>query len=65
MRKIDYQQRISECSKKAETAPTEESRRIWRQMEEFWRENALQPKLPLRRLGELKGIGSPPIAPAG
>jgi hypothetical protein len=56
MRKIDDQQRISECSKKAETAPTEESRRIWRQMEAFWRGKALQPKLPFRRFGELKGI---------
>jgi len=63
MRKIDYQERILECSKKAETAPTEESRRLWRQMEEFWREKARRGELKIRRFAELGSLGSPPTAP--
>jgi len=61
---MNYQQRVEECLKKAETAPTELSRRLWLQMADLWREKAARPPLKLRTFSELKHIGSPPTSPA-
>jgi hypothetical protein len=63
MRKIDDQARITECAKKAVEAPNEDARRIWKQMEEFWRQKASRPELKLRSFAELRRIGSPPMSP--
>ena len=60
---IDFQQRIIECSKQAGSAPNEEARKIWRRMEEFWRQRAFQPPPKRRTFEELRSIGSPPMTP--
>ncbi len=62
MRKIDYQERIAECAKRAETAPNEDARRIWKRMEDFWRAKASETPQPLRTFRDLRTIGSPPTA---
>jgi len=59
---FDFQKHILECSKKAESAPNEEARRIWKRMEEFWRQKSLGPSGPKRTFAELQSIGSPPTA---
>lgn len=56
---IDYQQRIIECSRQAGSAPNEEARKLWRQMEEFWRQKAFRPRQTMRTFKELDLIGSP------
>ena len=44
MRQLDYQQRVLECAKQAETAPNLQARIIWKRMEQFWRKLAMSPK---------------------
>jgi hypothetical protein len=44
MRRLDYQQRVLECAKQAETAPNLQARIIWKRMEAFWRKLATYPK---------------------
>jgi hypothetical protein len=44
MRQVDYQQRVLECAKQAETAPNLQARIIWKRMEAFWRQLAMYPK---------------------
>jgi hypothetical protein len=63
MAEKDYEQRIRECSQKALTAETDEARRIWKRMEEFWRLRAQTHKTPRRTLDELETILSPPTSP--
>jgi hypothetical protein len=45
MRQVDYQQRVLECAKQADTAPNLQARIIWKRMEAFWRKRAISPKL--------------------
>jgi hypothetical protein len=40
MRASDYQQRMLECARQAETAPNLQARVLWKWMEQFWRERA-------------------------
>jgi hypothetical protein len=49
MRQLDYQQRVLECAKQAETAPNLQARIIWKRMEAFWRKLAMGPKADQRR----------------
>lgn len=44
MHQVDYQQRVLECAKQAETAPNLQARIIWKRMEAFWRKLAAYPK---------------------
>jgi hypothetical protein len=44
MRQLDYQQRVVECARQAETAPNLQARIIWKRMEAFWRKRAMNPK---------------------
>jgi hypothetical protein len=44
MRQVDYQQRVLECAKQAESAPNLQARIIWKRMEAFWRKLAVSPK---------------------
>ena len=44
MGQLDYQQRVLECAKQAETAPNLQARIIWKRMEQFWRKLAMNPK---------------------
>ena len=62
MRIINYEQRVVECLKKAEAAPTELSKRLWLQMADLWREKAARPPLKPRTFRELQHVGSPSIA---
>jgi hypothetical protein len=55
MRIIDYQQRIAECSRQAETAPNPQARIQWKRMEQFWRVKSAAHK-PKERLGRLHVI---------
>ena len=43
MRATDYQQRMLECARQAETAPNLQARVLWKWMEQFWRERADRP----------------------
>ena len=44
MGQVDYQQRVLECARQAETAPNMQARIIWKRMEQFWRNLAMYPK---------------------
>jgi hypothetical protein len=63
MRNLYYQQRVEECLKKAEAAPTELSKKLWLQMADLWREKAARPPHKMRTFSDLKRIGSPPTSP--
>jgi hypothetical protein len=45
MGQVDYQQRVRECAKQAESAPNLQARIIWKRMEAFWRNMALRPRV--------------------
>jgi hypothetical protein len=45
MSRFDYQQRVLECARQAETAPNLQARIVWKRMEAFWRKRAVDPKL--------------------
>ena len=59
MRQLDYQQRVLECAKQAETAPNLQARIIWKRMEAFWRKLAMDPKRD-RRTEPVSFISSAP-----
>ena len=63
MRIPDYKQRMEECLKKAEGAATEQSKKLWLQMAELWRQKAARGPLKLRTWSELRRVGSPPTSP--
>lgn len=38
---FDYRERISECQQWAEKAANGQAKRLWKEMERFWRERAI------------------------